>query len=43
MAEAVIPRPASTILLLRDSAGTKGADDNGRGPTTTVAGRSRSS
>ena len=32
MAEAVIPRPASTILLLRDSADTKGADDNGRGP-----------
>jgi 8-oxo-dGTP pyrophosphatase MutT (NUDIX family) len=31
MAEAVIPRPASTILLLRDSADTKGADDNCRG------------
>src|ERR1700736_557016 len=27
-AEAVVPRPASTILLLRDSAGP---DDNGRG------------
>src|ERR1700676_1249366 len=31
MTEAVTPRPASTILLLRDSAATKGADDNGRG------------
>lgn len=32
MAEAVAPRPASTILLLRDSASKKGPDDNGRGP-----------
>jgi 8-oxo-dGTP pyrophosphatase MutT (NUDIX family) len=33
MAEAVTPRPASTILLLRDAAGrdSKGPDDNGRG------------
>src|ERR1700692_3344813 len=31
MTEAVTPRPASTILLLRDSAATKGADDTGRG------------
>ena len=33
MAEAVVPRPASTILLLRDGAGTesKGPDDNRRG------------
>jgi 8-oxo-dGTP pyrophosphatase MutT (NUDIX family) len=33
MPEAVAPRPASTILLLRDSAGPdgKGADDKGRG------------
>jgi 8-oxo-dGTP pyrophosphatase MutT (NUDIX family) len=33
MAEAVTPRPASTILLLRDAAGTdsKGPDDNSRG------------
>ena len=30
MAEAVAPRPASTILLLRD--GAKGADGNSRGP-----------
>src|SRR4030088_1739642 len=30
MAEAVAPRPASTILLLRDSATTKGADGKGR-------------
>src|ERR1700737_468369 len=30
-AEAVAPRPASTILLLRDSAATKDPDDNGRG------------
>src|SRR6202022_929616 len=29
-AEAVAPRPASTILLLRDSAATKDPDDNGR-------------
>src|SRR5882757_8665161 len=29
--EAVAPRPASTILLLRDSAGASGPDDNGRG------------
>src|SRR6266849_2041103 len=28
--EAVAPRPASTILLLRDSAGASGPDDNGR-------------
>ena len=28
MAEAVIPRPASTILLLRDGAVTRGPDDN---------------
>jgi 8-oxo-dGTP pyrophosphatase MutT (NUDIX family) len=32
MPEAVAPRPASTILLLRDSAATKGADGNSRGP-----------
>jgi len=31
MAEAVIPRPASTILLLRDGALTRGPDDNRRG------------
>ena len=31
MAEAVIPRPASTILLLRDGALTSGPDDNRRG------------
>src|ERR1700704_2030148 len=31
MAEAVIPRPASTILLLRDGAVTSGPDDNRRG------------
>jgi 8-oxo-dGTP pyrophosphatase MutT (NUDIX family) len=31
MAEAVTPRPASTILLLRDSAATRDPDDNGRG------------
>src|ERR1700716_4346780 len=31
MAEAVIPRPASTILLLRDGAVTRGPDDNRRG------------
>ena len=31
MAEAVNPRPASTILLLRDSANRKGADGNSRG------------
>src|SRR6267143_1864805 len=31
MAEAVNPRPASTILLLRDSANRKGADGNNRG------------
>jgi 8-oxo-dGTP pyrophosphatase MutT (NUDIX family) len=30
MPEAVAPRPASTILLLRDSADTKGADGKGR-------------
>src|SRR3979411_2024813 len=30
MAEAVNPRPASTILLLRDSANRKGADGNSR-------------
>ena len=30
MAEAVNPRPASTILLLRDSAATKGADGKSR-------------
>ena len=30
-AEAVNPRPASTILLLRDSANTTGADGNSRG------------
>src|SRR3979411_1027031 len=31
MAEAVIPRPASTILLLPDGALTRGPDDNRRG------------
>ena len=31
MAEAVVPRPASTILLLRDGAVTRGPDDNRRG------------
>jgi 8-oxo-dGTP pyrophosphatase MutT (NUDIX family) len=31
MSEAVTPRPASTILLLRDSAATRGPEDNARG------------